>query len=86
MDPSGSRRRSTNLPFSQKINIKCRKTRYRKASRKNMIFELIFDAKMGGLERQETSWRVVLVTIYEVSVFREKASKMRGKMLPKMTP
>ena len=70
-------------PFLQKINIRCRKTRSRKASRKNIVFRWIFDAKMGGVERQKTSWRVVLVTIYDVSVVHEKASKMEGKRGPK---
>ena len=40
---------------------------------------------MGGLECPEPSWRSILVTIYEVSAFREKASKMEGKRDPKIT-
>ena len=55
----------------------------RKAAWKNTIFECIFDVKMGGLECREPSWRLILVTIYEVSVFHEKASKIEGKGIPK---
>ena len=35
---------------------------------------------MGGLEYREPSWRLILVTIYEVSVLREKAAKMGAKI------
>ena len=55
----------------------------RKASRKSLIFEWIFDAKMGGLEWWKPSSRSILVAKYEVSAFREKTSKMRANMPPK---
>ncbi len=58
--------------------------RFRKASRRNIIFGLIFADKTGGLECRKPSWRSVLVGIYDVSAFRGKASKMRGKRHPKM--
>ena len=51
-----------------------------KAPWNNMILGRIFDAKKGGLACRKPSWRVVLVTIYEISVVREKVSKMKGKM------
>ena len=50
---------------------------------KNMILGWIFDAKMGGLERREPSWRSILVAKYEVSVVREKASKIRANITSK---
>ena len=34
---------------------------------------------------QEQAFRIILVAKYEVSVFREEASKIRGKRGPKMT-
>ena len=63
LGPSGSRRGSSNRTFPPRINIKYQKMRSRKASGKNMIFGWIFDARMGGLECREPSWRVILVTI-----------------------
>ena len=72
-DPSGSRKESKNHTFSQETNIKYRKIGSRTVSEKNMIWGCIFDDKMEGLECLKPSWRSILVTIYKVSVFREKA-------------
>ena len=57
--------------------------RSRRVSWKNMIFEWIFDAKMGGLEGWKRAFRLILVAKYDVSVFRKKASKRRAKSHPK---
>ena len=35
---------------------------------KNMIFEWIFDANMGGPEEQKQTFRIILVAIFEVSL------------------
>ena len=48
-----------------------------------MIFEWIFDVKMGGLEGWKRVFRLILVAKYDVSVFRKKASKRRAKSHPK---
>ena len=37
------------------------------------------DAKMGDLKKQKRAFHLILVAKYEVTVFREKASKTRGK-------
>ena len=50
-----------------------------------MIMGWIFDSKMGGLEMQKQAYRIIHVVKYEVSVFHEKASKMRSKRGSKMT-
>ena len=52
---------------------------------KNMILGLIFDAKMRGLEKQKHAFRIIPVARYEISVFREKASKIRIKRDHKMS-
>ena len=44
-----------------------------------MIFEYFFDAKMERLEIQKQAFRIIRFAKYEVSVFREKASKMLGQ-------
>ena len=59
---------------------------YRKAAQKNINLGSIFDARMGSVERQKPSWRVVLVTIYPISAIREKVSKMEGQRTPKTSP
>ena len=50
------------------------------------MFGLIFGAKTGGLEKQKQAFRIVHVAKYEVSLFREKASKMRCKRGSQMIP
>ena len=45
-----------------------------------MIFGWIFDIEMGSPEKQKQAFRVIRVAKYEVSVFRENVSKMRGNM------
>ena len=64
--------------FFKQIKQKGRKTRCRKASRKNVVFRWNFDAIMRELEKQKQTFRWVLVATYEVSVFYEKASKMEA--------
>ena len=39
----------------------------RNASWKNIIYGLMFDAKMGSLEKQKQAFRIITVAIYEVS-------------------
>ena len=51
-----------------------------------MICAWVFDTRMGGSEVQKEAFHIIRVAKYEVSVFREKASKMRGKRDPKMIP
>ena len=51
-----------------------------------MILGWIFDAIMEGLEMQKQASRIIHVAKYEVSVFVEKASKIRGKRNPKVIP
>ena len=41
----------------------------RKVSWKNMILELVFDAKMGGLEKQKQAFRIIRVAEYNLLVF-----------------
>ena len=38
----------------------------------------ILDNQLGGFEMQNQAFRLIIVAKYEVSVFHEKASKMRG--------
>ena len=49
---------------------------------KNTIWGQMFDTRMGGLECREPNWRSILVTLYEVSSFREKALNMGSKRAP----
>ena len=53
---------------------------------KNMICGSIFDAKIEEFGMQNLVFRIILLAIYEVLVFREKASKVRVKRGPEMTP
>ena len=50
---------------------------------KNMFWRWISDAIMEGFEMQKKECRIILVAEYESPVFREKESRMRGKMDPK---
>ena len=47
-----------------------------------MMFGLVFDAKMGGLEIRKQVYRIIRAAKYEVSVFHEKASRMKDKRGP----
>ena len=51
-----------------------------------MTLGWVFDTKIEGFEIPEQAFRIVLVANYEVSEFREKASKTKGKRDPKMIP
>ena len=57
----------------------------RSASRKNMICAWGVDARMEGFKMQKQALRITIVARYEVSVFREKASKVGSKRSPKIT-
>ena len=85
VDASGSRNGSQNYTFKQNNNRRVRKRRSRNASRKYVFFLWILDTKMSDLTRQKLVFRLVLVTKYDISVFREKASKMGGQREPKTT-
>ena len=77
-----------NHTFSQKINIKCRKMRSRTASRKNMIFEWIFDEKMRCQNLKYRALPREYACLQKIHVLRKGSKKGRekdAKMTPKST-
>ena len=65
------------LPLDGKKNV------FQEGVSKHHDLRCIWDPKLGGLEMQKQAFRVRRVEKYKVWAFREKASQMRSKTVPK---